>query len=434
MLPVKSAMTMLVIIVAILMAGPKVILADPTSVAAAASPSSSPPSQTSSSQNCVPANCVTSCNPACSSNMVCVVPSMSQCRVCPVPICVAPGAINAPTSSSGSSSGSSGSNAALLPGLIGGLIGLLVLAAIAFSAIRYKRRKAQGLPFWKSKDFDNESSESWGRPGAQSAVVPIAYMPPSTSHTRTEMQSTSSGPNTSIRNSLALTTQNDYLHQPTTPHSNASRYSSMSENPFADLDDESTVQLKRVVTLRKTSSTRSPPENNSLATFEENDDDDQSVASSVANVVTRNNSQSAVQMQRARPQLMRINTIKIDDGSGLKRSGSVRTMLTPESGSSGSLPLNSLNRTDSGSVTNPTQSSTSLTAVKAGSDDNPFHDRHSINGENESDDYTSHKNRSASVATTGSQRTNITDSVMSGAGDGEITIFWDGNGSSSKEA
>lgn len=417
------------------MAGPKVTMADPTSAASASSPSSSLPSQSSSSQSCVPANCVTSCTPACSSNMVCAVPSMSQCGVCPVPICVAPGVINAPSSSSDSSSSSSGSNAALLPGLVGGLIGLLALAVIAFAAIRYKRRKAQGLPFWRAKDSDNESSENWGHPGAQSAVVPIAYMPPSANHARTEMQSTSSGPSTSIRNSLALTTQNDYLHQPTTPHSNASRYSSMSENPFADLDDESTVQLKRVVTLRKAASTRSPPEHNSLATYEENDDDDQSVASSVANVVTRNNSQSAVQMQRARPQLMRINTIKIDDGSGLKRNGSVRTMLTPESGSSGSLPSNSFSRTDSGSITNPTQSSTSLTAVKAGSDDNPFHDRHSIIGiENENDDYTSHKIRAASVATTGSQRTNITDSVMSGAGDGEITIFWDGNGSSAKEA
>ncbi|CAM0139929.1 unnamed protein product [Umbelopsis sp. WA50703] len=425
-------MTMLVIFVAILMAGPKVTLADPTSAASASSPSSSLPSQSSSSNNCLPANCVNLCNPACSSNMICTVSIMSQCGVCPVPICVDPATINVPSSSSSGSSSSSSSNAALLPGLVGGLVALLVIAVIAFAAIRYKRRKAQGLPFWKSKDLDNDSTDHWGRPGAQSAVVPIAYMPPSVPHHRTEMQSTSTGPNMSLRNSLALTAQNDYLNQPTTPHSNASRYSSMSENPFADLDDESTVQLKRVVTLRKAGSTRSPPENTSLATFEENDDDDQSVASSVANVVTRNNSQSAVQMQRARPQLMRINTIKLDDGSGVKRSGSVRTVLTRDSGSSGSQQSLGLNGTDSGSLSNPTQSSTSLTAVKANSDDNPFHDRHSVSG-NDDGESSSHKVRSASIVTTGSQRTNITDSVMSGVGDGEITIFWDGNGSSSKD-
>lgn len=263
-------------------------------------------------------------------------------------------------------------------------------------------------------------------------MVPIAYMPPSSHHTRTEMQSASLGTGASLRNSLALSNHNDYLHNPSTPNSYTSRYSSRSENPFADLDDESTVQLKRVVTLRKMDSVskggnQSPP-------HLEDDDDDQSVASSIMNPVTRNDSVSAVQMQRAKPTLMRINTIKVEDGSGgIKRSGSVRTILTPESGSIASSRSNSTKQTSSnGSDTAPTtQSASSLTAEHASSD-NPFHDRHSVNGNDEYVDDETKQERSPSVITTGSHRTNVTDSVMSAPGDGEITIFWDGNGGSSR--
>jgi hypothetical protein len=262
-------------------------------------------------------------------------------------------------------------------------------------------------------------------------VVPIAYMPPSSHHTRTEMQSASLGTGASLRNSLALSNQNDYLQNPTTPNSYTSRYSSRSENPFADLDDESTVQLKRVVTLRKMDSV-SKGGNQSPPHLEEDDDDDQSVASSVMNPVTRNDSVSAVQMQRAKPTLMRINTIKVDNGTGgVKRSGSVRTILTPETGSAISSRSNSTKQTSNESTNTPSQSVTSLTAEQA-SNDNPFHDRHSIIGNDEYVDDQTKQERSASVITSGSHRTNVTDSVMSAPGDGEITIFWDGNGGSSR--
>ncbi|KAH8547466.1 hypothetical protein BGW37DRAFT_470960 [Umbelopsis sp. PMI_123] len=349
-----------------------------------------------------------------------------MCGVCPALVCVSK------SSNSSDSSDSSGSNAGLLPGLIGGLVGLLVVAVLAFGLIRYKRRKAQGLPFWKSGDTHSETSEHWTRSGTQSAVVPIAYMPPSSNHTHTEMQSASLGPGASLRNSLALSNQNDYLQHPSTPNSRNSRYSSRSENPFADLEDESTVQLKRVVTLRKMESI-SRKESDGSPNLDDDDDDDQSVASSIVNPVTRNDSKSAVQMQRAKPTLMRINTIKVEDGSGgLKRAGSVRTVLTPESGSVVSLYSNSTKQAGSGPDTSLSQSVTSLTAEQASNDDNPFHDRHSVNGNDEYVDEQSKQERSASIITSGSHRTNVTDSVMSAPGDGEITIFWDGNGGSSR--
>ncbi|KAI8577118.1 hypothetical protein K450DRAFT_253741 [Umbelopsis ramanniana AG] len=401
MLSIHRAITMLAILVPVLLGSNNLALAvDPTSAAPA---QSAAPASTGTS--CQAVNCQLKCNPACSSDMVCSLTTMNQCAVCPVPVCVSK---NLGTSSDSSSS--SGSNAGLLPGLVGGLVGLLVIALVAFGIIRYKRRKAQGLPFWKSGDSHSETSEHWNRPGTQSAVVPIAYMPPSSHHTRTEMQSASLGMQSaslgtgaSLRNSLALSNQNDYLQHPSTPNSYTSRYSSRSENPFADLDDESTVQLKRVVTLRKMDSVsrggnQTPPED---------DDDDQSVASSVMNAVTRNDSVSAVQMQRAKPTLMRINTIKVEDGTGgMKRSGSVRTILTPESGSVTSSRSNSTKQTSNESDTAPSQSS--LTAQQA------------------------KQERPVSVVTSGSHRTNVTDSVMSAPGDGEITIFWDGNGGSSR--
>lgn len=252
-------------------------------------------------------------------------------------------------------------------------------------------------------------------------------MPPSTQHPRTEMQTASIGPSISLRNSLALSNQNDYLQHPSTPNSHSSRYSTRSENPFADLDDESSVQLKRVVTLRKRDSLSN--EGSQMSHNLDDDDDDESVASSVVNHLSRKDSKSAVQMQRAKPTLMRINTIKVEDGSGLKRSGSLRTVFTPETGSIVSQRSNST-KTGSGSESLPSQSVTSLTAVQASSDDNPFHDRHSIIGNDDTVDEHSKQERSASIVTSGSHRTNVTGSVMSAPGDGEITIFWDGNGSS----
>lgn len=261
-------------------------------------------------------------------------------------------------------------------------------------------------------------------------MVPIAYMPPSTQHTRTEMQTASIGPSVSLRNSLALSNQNDYLHHPSTPNSFTSRYSSRSENPFADLDDESTVQLRRVITLRKPGNQSN--EGSDSSPNMDDDDDDQSVASSIVNPLSRNDSVSAVQMQRAKPTLMRINTIKVENATGIKRNGSVRTILTPESGSVISSRSNSTQQTSSGSETLPSQSATSLSAVQASSDDNPFHDRHSIIGNDDYVDGQSSQERSASIITSASHRTNVTDSVMSAPGDGEITIFWDGNGSSSR--
>ncbi|KAI9290379.1 hypothetical protein BC943DRAFT_12857 [Umbelopsis sp. AD052] len=342
---IHRAITMLAILVPVLMGSSNLAMAvDPTS---AAPVQSAAPASTGTS--CQAVNCQTKCNPGCASDMICSLTTMNQCGVCPVAVCVSKS-----LGTSSDSSNSSGSNAGLLPGLIGGLVGLLVIALVAFGIIRYKRRKAQGLPFWKSNDSYSETSEHWNRPGHQSAVVPIAYMPPSSHHTRTEMQSASLGTGTSLRNSLALSNQNDYLQNPSTPKSYTSRYSSRSENPFADLDDESTVQLKRVVTLRKMDSVS----RGGNQTSPEDDDDDQSVASSVMNTVTRNDSVSAVQMQRAKPTLMRIDTIKVADGpGGVKRNGSVRTILTPESGSAISSRSNSTKQTSNESNTVTSQSS-----------------------------------------------------------------------------
>lgn len=122
----------------------------------AAVPQSAAPSSTGTS--CAPVNCQIQCNPACASDMTCSLTTMNQCGVCPVPVCISK---SLATSSGSSGSSTSGSNAGLLPGLIGGLVGLLAIALIAFGFFRYKRRKAQGLPFWKSGDSQSETSEHW---------------------------------------------------------------------------------------------------------------------------------------------------------------------------------------------------------------------------------------------------------------------------------
>lgn len=104
-----------------------------------------------STGNCMPTNCAATCSPSCSSDQVCVLGTMSDCGKCPESRCISRSIVDpsAATSSSDSSGSSGGSNSALIGGVVGGLLGAgLLLCAIGFLVVRYKRKRGTTtLPF-----------------------------------------------------------------------------------------------------------------------------------------------------------------------------------------------------------------------------------------------------------------------------------------------
>lgn len=186
------------------------------------------------------------------------------------------------------------------------------------------------------------------RQQVMSGVIPVAYVPPSRDSVRTQDQQprpiSQDTPSIereqqqydhAVRSSTLyrFKQQQQQIHQQL-PHNE--RLSTSNDNPFSDT---------MVV-----------------------DDDDDEDRESVIQPTT-----ATYQVMRARPQIMRVNTVRVQDG--LTRQGSTRTILTKEDEL-----------------------------------DDPFHDRHHTNTNLEN---------------------NPTDSILSGPGDGEITIFWDGKRSSS---
>lgn len=176
------------------------------------------------------------------------------------------------------------------------------------------------------------------REPVMSGVIPIAYIPPSRDTVIEQQQQKYDSIVNRARQSHAL-----YDH----------------DNPFSDAHSSVSLSEKR-----------------------------DSTASSVVVMQRGAPATQAYQVMRAKPQIMRVNTVRTVDG--LNRSGSTRTILTHEEDVS-------LGRSNS-TPARPQQPD----AIT----DDPFHDRHST----QSNAMTTKK---------------TTDSVMSAPGDGEITIFWD---------
>lgn len=181
-----------------------------------------------------------------------------------------------------------------------------------------------------------------------SGVIPIAYVPPSRDSVRTQDQQPRP-----ISQDMRSIEQQQQQYDHTVRSSTLYRFKQQQQ------------QIHQQLPQQRLSTSNDNPfsDTNHMADDDDEDEDRESVVQPTT---------ATYQVMRARPQIMRVNTVRVQDG--LTRQGSTRTILTKEDEL-----------------------------------DDPFHDRHH----------------------TTTSENNPTDSILSGPGDGEITIFWDGKRSSS---
>ncbi|RUS14870.1 hypothetical protein BC937DRAFT_93205 [Endogone sp. FLAS-F59071] len=362
-----------------------------------------------------------------------------------------------------------------------------------------------------------------GNRSGTSAVIPIAFIPPgqngeallspSQSALRLSLGFASTSPSIAplppaAGTGLSLGFQKSY----------DPRISTRSENPFDDLEDEESVQVKTavsktVVAIGSTTTLQAFDPSSSVSTFNlgspanrmtvdsefyGSDGDRDSIATVNQPIVPAT---QAIQVLRAKPQMMRINTIRSTDNNRISRTGSVRTMMSNESHTtidmdpnlspdinfmppvpmefqsevlnvvSSSIPQPQHKAPAPGGGVSVVKVSATIAEESDESDDedhfgnaaaqrneSPFDNRHSVVDDEEEEDAAGAHNvamqaqqlpttlagpidgsrlsatlpggnssdRSASMMTARTNRTNATDSVMSSLGDGEITIMWGG--------
>ncbi|KAI9313942.1 hypothetical protein BX666DRAFT_1975085 [Dichotomocladium elegans] len=316
------------------------VLALTTSIAIAGEPEKN----STSDAGCTPSNCVAKCNPGCASDQICVLGTMTTCGICPISTCyhrdlISGSSTNNNDNSNSNDSASSNDKGRLIGGIVGGLVGTgLVVSAIGYSCFRYKQRRKEkstlpisytGKTMSQALPPPSPSEQAQRRETRQvSGMIPVTYVPPRPTSSVEQQQRDYDH---AIRSSLLQNRSNRSI-----------KHISTASNPFSDCN----------------------------RTVMDDDDDDESVIQAPA---------QTYQVTRAKPQIMRVNTIRQQEENigGLKRSGSTRTILTKES---------------------ERPSSELMVAAS----ENPFDDQH----------------RAAS--------NKPTDSILSSAGDGEITVIWDG--------
>ncbi|KAI9012624.1 hypothetical protein CLU79DRAFT_398075 [Phycomyces nitens] len=294
---------------------------------------------------------------------------MPACGICPASKCMARDFLGA------SSSGSGNSNTPLIGGLVGGLLGAaLVVALGTYVGLRFRKTGTLQLPlFGNKKDNDKKSSRQ-----AMSGVIPVTYIPPSY-HSSLPPVPVQEPPQEQLQH---LHDQlRSSVYSSTAEYAPAKHESWRLSNPFADdLDIErsnrDSSRLSHFLSIQHSD-------------FGDNDSNRGSVASSVQNHQTATAVQ-AIQVVRAKPQILRVNTVRVNDG--LSRDGSVRTVMTRED--------------DNFLGTRVKRSNTPIYQAQM----NPPSPKNQ-------DPFTDPPNRPHPH----------TDSLMSAPGDGEITIFWSGH-------
>jgi hypothetical protein len=278
---------------------------------------------------------------------------MITCGVCPGSKCISRVALGLPplanSTDTTSSNTSSGSNGGLIGGIVGGLLGGgLLLCGLGYFIIR-RRNKKNNLPlaFRSHKHLDRTvipatimslTTDEEMQERAISGVIPVTFIPPSSNSSVVTRQSTLSA----VQNK----------------HDSFSTFADDDEDPFSDRPISNAHSI--MTTTTNCNSRRGSMES-------------QISHQQVATIVQR----AATQITRAKPQIMRVNTVKQKDGS-LARQGSIKTIQP--------------------AVTEE--------------EENPFDDKNKAP-------------LSAAPPTTSTGK--VTDSVMSAPGDGEITIFWNGS-------
>lgn len=289
---------------------------------------------------------------------------------------------------------------------MGGLLGAgLIVVILIFLFIRRRNKKRSNLPlaFRGNKQRDNNinssnatvNEEMQERTSRQvmSGVIPVTFIPPTPS-SHNSMYTESS--------------------EAETPHSRYGSFATFAnhpddhdlENPFSDRP----ISNAHSIMTTTTTTTDYPSRRNSV----ESNVSHQQMATVV---------QAATQIMRAKPQIMRVNTVRIQDG--LSRSGSFKKTIQPDNTVH---PSNHVTTCTSTTVATPrsitpppptiTTTSTTIKTTQ-NNDDDPFDDKNKVTTTSPTSSYTD--------SVVGSRNNKPTDSVMSAPGDGEITIFWNGS-------
>ena len=318
---------------------------------------------------------------------------MTTCGVCPTPKCVSRSALGLPNiDDSGSSTNSS--NAGLIGGLVGGLLGAgLIIGVLIYLFIRRRNKNKDNLPLaFRSKQRNNNNTavneEMQERASRQvmSGVIPVTFIPP-----------TASNHNSMYTESEAETPRSHYGSFATF----ANHDDDDLENPFSDRPISNAHSIMTTTTTTTDYHGRRDSIESHISRQQ------------VATVV------QATQVMRAKPQIMRVNTVKVE---GLSRSGSFKKTIQPENASSS-------NSTPTSRTTTPLPTAspllpaaivtTTTTTPKITEEDDPFDDKNKITTTSPTAAYTD--------SVIGPRNNKPTDSVMSAPGDGEITIFWNGS-------
>jgi len=249
-------------------------------------------------KQCPPITC-----PPCSQDQVCV-GGFSTCTQCAEPRCENKKTVSNLSPSVGASNPEKpkNDNAKLIPAVIGSVFGIAVLAAAMFGYARFRKQRGMGDGLFgnsKCTRLDDSSTKEWSMTSLSANVIPIAYMPPPTTP-------------------VTPTTPPEAVHQRmrassvsigTTPLSSPlpRPYSTASDNPFFSNEDEDEVG-----TIVQATRGTSPLPGTATAT-------------ATATVITAT---------RAKPALVRLNTIKSNNGS----TTDLRSLQSAHSGGA-SIPL-----------------------------------------------------------------------------------------------
>ncbi|KAI8144032.1 hypothetical protein BJV82DRAFT_74601 [Fennellomyces sp. T-0311] len=385
--------------------------------------------------DCRPDSCQARCDGGCKTNQVCTLGTMTECGSCPASKCVDRSVLGLPPQASASTAAGSGESqdkaadndsgggsdkGALIGGLVGGLVGgLLLFAGIGcWLARHYKGNVSNLLPFTQQQQLNEKNQPANNNREITSGVIPVTYIPPSPEDPQPPQAAAAT-----LGTAATASSSND----------DNDKRSSKYLSAHYDSDGDDTVDTRN------------------------------SMASTISNQpVTPSKTTYAVQVQRARPQIMRVNQVRVSQdepgafGGGLSRSGSVRTILTRDDGSEASSVVH-LSRSNTAPArrfltksprqmpqrspmqqrpttiinTDPDLLEATLNknhnnAVNRGSPrsaDDPFHDRHSvlIGAMPAVPDHVINDTTAQTGERHHSNATTIDSKII---GDGEITIYW----------
>jgi hypothetical protein len=329
----------------------------------------------------MPAGCQAICTPACNNDQVCSLRVMTACGVCPASTCVdrsivglPPLASSSPSSSPSPPADQSSSNGGLIGGIVGGLAGLgLVLGLGVYCYIKKGKKKRGKLPF----AFTNGTVSGLAASNIMSQEKSHGLPPPTVvavlakqqqqfigmaelgglPMTRTATAESSSRNNTNTSPLKQQQQINTPLYNTTTTNNdNNTNNNTTTTSVPEEFEERIALQNKRISQILNNNprlsqhqqrnsafSSQSYDRNSGISYTTDDDsefDDEESTQHSVAHVVarpgapyhaqlTRSESSQAIQVTRAKAQIVRVNSVKRSSSTtGLSRSESTRTVLT----------------------------------------------------------------------------------------------------------